>query len=198
MVFQVDEGHVKPRYRHLMVRRTTNHPRQNVDTGFVLKFQITSCYFKTVMERDSKDIFQYWWDFNFLRRHNNNTCPLPGDGQCHRTCSTGNVSVNCNACISSTVSSGYRWQCFFVRQDRVVDGLGQIGQLCLGNTALFYEPGNAPVVFYISGMFATSTGYGMPLENQTLHLANLWDSMNDQQYRNAAILLDTYPWYSNN
>lgn len=197
VVFQVNPSHVHPRYYPLMVPRKTDHPRERVTTDNVLKFQIMSCFFKESMDRWTKDIYQFWWDYNFLRRHNSNNCPLPGDGQCHRHCQTGNVSTSCNRCVPDFVTNSYRHSCFFVRHVRNVDRLGEIGQICLGNSASFYNPGNAPVVFYLSGRFATQVGYGQSSDNQTIHLANSWDSMPESQYQNAAILLDTYPWYTN-
>ena len=198
MVFQVNQGHVHSRYRPLIVRRTTDHPRENQQTSHVLKFQITSCYFQTASDSTVKDIYQFWWDYNFKRRHNNSNCPLPGVGQCHRTCNTGNISVTCNACINSTVQNSYRRQCYFVRQTHTVDRLGEIGQLCMGNTATYYNRGDEPVTYFLSGRFATGTGYGQAKENQTIYFTKSSECLADQQYQNVAIIMDTYPWYSNN
>ncbi|AQQ80343.1 PIF-1 [Betabaculovirus altermyunipunctae] len=200
MVFQVEPHMVHSRYRKVLLLRFADHPRENLDTDYLLKFQISSCYFRTVMQRTTgKDIYHYWWDYNFLRRHNNNDCPLPGIGQCHRTCSTGNVSTTCNPCIGSNVASSFRNQCYFVRQTRTVDNLGEIGQLCMGNTATFYDSRNVPVTYYLSGRFVNEFGYGRPKENQTIYFVSTGDTILDaSQHNNAAIIMDTYPWYSNN
>ncbi|AKR17436.1 PIF-1 [Mocis latipes granulovirus] len=196
MVFQVNTIDVKLRYLPLLVRRTTQHPRQNLSTDFIMKFQITSCYFQIVSNSDVKDIYQYWWDYNFKRRHNNNNCPLPGVGQCHRTCTTGNVSTRCNPCINNTVESSFRQQCYFVRQTRLVDGFGEIGQLCMGNTATYYKRGDEPVTYFLNGLFALDYGYGRPKENQTIYFVKSSECLADQQYQNVAVIMDSYSWYS--
>ncbi|ABQ52007.1 pif-1 [Spodoptera litura granulovirus] len=197
VVFQVDLAHVMPQYRHLVFPRYFAHDTDsNVNTYGILKFAIMSAWHKNVEDGTTvRDLFQFWWSFNYQRVHTTNNCPLPGIGQCARDTECGNVSCTTNPCIRKFVNSAFANTCFFLKSARTFSNLGTIDQIAVYRNASNYSGNEFPVTFYLDTRFATQSFIHQPLSYRTVYFTKSEEVVDSSQYSNLATILDTYPLY---
>lgn len=196
IVFQVNPDQVHDRYKAIMYPRLTPHPTDNVATRWLLKFELHSAYTAVSVDSAIQDIFQRYWNYNYLRVHNDNNCPIPGIGECRPVLTCGNVTCTRNPCIGSTVNTSYRSSCYFFRTNRTFTDVGTIGQIAVWNNTLYYAAAKVPVTFWINARMATDFGYGFPSEFQTIYFTSTEETLPESEYDNARHILNTYPLYA--
>nr|AIU36858.1 ORF75 pif-2 [Cydia pomonella granulovirus] len=195
IVFQVDEHHVYEPYRVLLYRRITHHPTLDLTTSFILKFQLHTAYTVSAMDSNQRDVFQGYWQLNHART-SNNTCPLPGIGECRNPQTCGNITCTYNPCIGNSVVLGYYSRCFFFKANRRFDNVGTIAQVCVWNAPTYYNSDNVPVTFYLNALGATDGGYGISNDVRTLYFTNSGATVPQSQFNTLIQLLATYPYYN--
>nr|AMQ35619.1 PxGV-Corf7 protein [Plutella xylostella granulovirus]AMQ35736.1 PxGV-Korf7 protein [Plutella xylostella granulovirus]AMQ35853.1 PxGV-Morf7 protein [Plutella xylostella granulovirus]AMQ35970.1 PxGV-Torf7 protein [Plutella xylostella granulovirus] len=196
IVFQLNFLQAHSKYTLILARRTAPHPQEpNSRTLSVLKFMLTTAYTRDSVFSPQKDIFQWYWNYNYRRTHNSNNCPLPGIGECRNPQQCGNISCTTNPCIMSIVSNSYRNQCYFFKANRTFQDVGEVQQICVWNSASFYEKNNVPVIFYINARMALESGYGVTNDYQRIYFVNSESTVPENQYDTLASILDTFPLY---
>ncbi|QBQ01557.1 pif-1 [Hyphantria cunea granulovirus] len=201
IVFQINEEQVQPSYRVLLAPRTTPHPRvANLATNFVLKWSLTSAYTAHSVNHSVRDIFQDYWNFNYLRRWEF-TCPVAGIGRCRETriCRPTTLMCEWRLCMETGVQFRDD-RCFLTLSPRVFPQVGEVNQICVWNTANYYPRDSFPVTFYINARFATDHGttadIGIPHTFQTIFFTNSSETVAANQFDTLATILDTFPLYS--
>ncbi|AAQ21662.1 unknown [Cryptophlebia leucotreta granulovirus] len=195
IVFQVNEDHVQKPYRILLYRRIKEHPTVDLNTSFILKFQLCSAYTKSAVNSNQRDVFQGYWQLNH-NRINNNNCALPGIGLCRSIQSCGNISCTYHPCIENVVANSFRNSCFFFKSNRRYEDVGNISQICIWNSPNYYDDNNVPVTFYLNALGATDGGYGTANDVRTLYFTNSMNTVPQSEYNSLKQILSTYPFYS--
>nr|ADO85489.1 pif-1 [Pieris rapae granulovirus] len=197
MVFQVNHRHVHKPYHVLLYGRLTAHPNVNVETSFLLKFQIHSAYVMASVNNKIKDIFQWYWNFNYLRNAYDH-CPIPGKGQCYENIDC-NDSVLCYDvwCITNRrVTLKYRNTCYFYRKSRHYEDVGDVKQVCIWNYPTFYYTNDVPVTFFINGLGPSGEGVYTDHDIRRFYFTSTLQTVPESQYNTLIQLLATFPHYN--
>ncbi|AKN80729.1 per os infectivity factor 1 [Diatraea saccharalis granulovirus] len=190
IVFQVNRTNVKDPYQILLYSRLTPHPTVNVNTSFILKFQINSALVRSSLHNDRIDVFQTYCHL-VMHRTNINACPLPGIGLCRARQTCGNLVCTNHPCIGNIVANSYRNTCFFFRVDRYYTDLDStVPQVCIWNYPSAYPTNNVPVTFFINALGTVNT------DARTFYFTNTSETASNNQHSIIIGILSTYPFYN--
>nr|QNN89546.1 PIF-1 [Pieris brassicae granulovirus] len=197
MVFQVNHRHVHKPYHFLLYRRLTAHPNVNVETSFLLKFQIHSAYVMASVNSKIKDIFQWYWNFNYLRDAHDH-CPIPGKGQCYDNiyCDEEPMCIDVWCITNKRVRLYYRNTCYFYRKSRHFEDVGDVKQVCIWNYPSFYYTNDVPVTFFINGLGPSGEGVYTDHDIRRFYFTSTLQTVPESQYNTLIQLLATFPHYN--